>query len=148
MPESRNCKLSVFLLTQVLDRLHHPVLLLDSEGAIAYLNQAMLNYVEKVTSTGWERDKVIGMDLVKVHPPDVRGRMKDRVAAVLSGQRLPPRFNTVGETMFMTYDTALSNENGDVVGLLMEKIPVNIVSDRVPSGGGTKAGGEGKPPRG
>lgn len=131
MTESSLCQLSVSLLTQVLDRLHHPVLLLDSKGAIVYLNQAMLNYVAKVTSKGWKREKVIGMDVAAFHPPDGKAQMKERVAAVLSGQCLPPRFNTAGETMFMTYDTALSNENGNVVGLLMEKIPVNIMSDEV-----------------
>ena len=130
MTESRDCDLSTSLLTQVLDRLHHPILILNSEGGIVYLNQAMLNYVEKVTSRPWQREKVIGMDLVAFHAPDVQDRMKERAAAVLSGQRLPPRFNTVRETMFMTYDTPLSNENGDIVGLLMEKIPVNIVSDK------------------
>ena len=131
MTDPQDCELSRSLLIQVLDRLRHPVLLLNSEGAIVYLNQAMLNYVEKVTSTRWEREKIIGMDLVAFHTSDVRDRMKERVAAVLSGQHLPPRFNAVGETMFMTYDTALSNEDGDIVGLLMEKIPVNIVSDEV-----------------
>ena len=131
MTEPPDCELSPFFLTQVLDRLHHPVLLLDSTGAIVYLNQAMLNYVEKVTSTKWKREKVTGKDLAAFHPPDVRDRMKERVAAVLSGQCLPSRLSTAGEIVFMTYDTALSDENGDIVGLLMEKIPVNIVSDEV-----------------
>lgn len=116
------------LLMQVLDKLHHPVLVLDARGLITYANQAMLYYVEKVTHRKWTRTQVIGLDIVALHPERAQARLKERIAAVLTGQSLPPRFNPVGETMFMTYDSVLSGEDGAPIGLMMEKIPVNLMA--------------------
>lgn len=129
MSEASCSALSAAVLTQVLDKLHHPVLLLDSASRITYLNAAMVRYVEKVTLRRWDSAQVIGQDIVVLHPDRAQAPMRERIAEVLSGQRLPPRFNTVGDTMFMTYDTVLLDERGSAVGLMMEKIPVNLMAD-------------------
>jgi len=49
---------------------------------------------------------------------------------VFSGRTLRPRFNQVGKIMSMTYDNPIVNEDGKIVGLLMEKIPVCIKSEK------------------
>lgn len=46
----------------------------------------------------------------------------------LAEKNIPPRFNTVGEFMFATYDNPIMNEDGKAIALLMEKIPVCIIS--------------------
>ena len=133
MSEASGSALSAAVLTQVLDKLHHPVLLLDSSSRITYLNAAMVHYIEKVTLRRWDGAQVIGQDIVVLHPDRAQAPMRERIAAVLSGRGVPPRFNTVGDTMFMTYDTVLLDEHGSAVGLMMEKIPVNLMADeRVP----------------
>ena len=129
MNEASGNGLSGALLTQVLDKLHHPVLVLDASSRITYLNAAMIRYIERVTLRKWDSARVIGQDVVVLHPERAQARMRERIAAVLGGQRLPPRFNTVGDTMFLTYDTALLDESGGAVGLMMEKIPVNLMAD-------------------
>jgi hypothetical protein len=60
--------LSAAVLTQVLDKLHHPVLLPDAASRITYLNAAMVSYIEKVTLRKWDGARGLGQDVVVLHP--------------------------------------------------------------------------------
>ncbi len=110
-----------------LDALSHPVLLIGTDGRILYANRAMLAYVALVTGRDWEHERVVGLDVAELHPGPARDGMRERMRQVAaSTSPLPPRTNRVGKLLFVTHDTPLRDPEGNLLCVMMEKIPVSL----------------------
>ena len=115
------------LALKALNVISHPVMLLDTDGRVLYVNDAMLGYVHLVTKRNWIQEQVLGIDVAELHPPAAREAMRARLASVLASlDVMPPRTNMVGDLLFVTYDRCLRDEHGEALAVMMEKLPVCI----------------------
>lgn len=117
---------------RALDRLHHAVMLVDTQRRILYANGAMCQYMGMVTRRQWTPQELIGMDVMAFHPhPVVPGT--DRRFHEMEGESpLGPRTNAIEDLMFMTWDSRICDDSGEVVAYLLEKVPATFNPDPLP----------------
>jgi hypothetical protein len=70
------------------------------------------------------------MHVMALHPSASVEGADDRFAALATSDYLPPRTDPVEELMFMTWDSRLLGEHGEVVGYVLEKIPASFNPSR------------------
>ena len=111
---------------RTLDRLHHAVMIVDVRHTIVYANQAMCQYIGMVTEQRWEPSQVIGRNVMDFHPqPSVPGTVR-RFQEMHTDAFLAPRTNSTESLMFLTWDSRLLDDDGNVVGYVLEKFPASF----------------------
>ena len=118
---------------QVLGALHHAVMVVTPDRRVLYANQAMCQYIGLVTGRSWTAAELEGMDVMDFHPaPSVKGTDR-RFHAMEGAEHLAPRTNPVEELMFMTWDSRLLGDDGQVIGYVLEKIPASFNPSPMPA---------------
>jgi PAS domain-containing protein len=117
---------------RALDRLHHAVMMVDTQRRILYANAAMCQYMGMVTRRHWTPDELIGMDVMAFHPHPVVPGTDRRFHEMQGDAALGPRTNAIEDLMFMTWDSRICDESGEVVAYLLEKVPATFNPDPLP----------------
>ncbi len=99
---------------QVLDALHHAVLVVSPGGEVLYANRAMCRQLSLATERSWTPEQLQGVDLAAL-----------KLALPASGGGRP-RVDAAGELTFLAWDTQLLDERGQPVATVLEKVPVGF----------------------
>lgn len=113
----------VELYRQALDRLHHAVMIVDLQRRILYANGAMCQYMAMVTHRPWTPAELVGRDVMEFHPSPIVPGTDRRFQELASEAPLGPRTNAIEDLLFLTWDSRLLDEDGQVVAYMLEKVP-------------------------
>ncbi len=111
---------------QVLDALHHAVMVVSVDREVVYANRAMCRYVGLVTGRDWTPSELEGMDVMAFHPPPSVAGTERRFEAMSGDGDLAPRTDPVDELMFLTWDSRILDEQGQIVAWVLERIPAGF----------------------
>ena len=117
---------------QVLEVLHHAVMVVTPDKRILFANQAMCQYLGMVTGRKWTPEELEGMDVMDFHPPSSVEGTNRRFAEMAGTGYLAPRTNPIEDVMFMTWDSRLCGEDGEILGYVLEKIPASFNPSPMP----------------